>query len=266
MLLDCACSKNWISTYSHRNGEYHRNLGGMSDQDRAICENLSSRAKVFKLYEKSQFNFNHFLIADENQKKRIRWASDNKFDAKSYVENALGRKIDTANAITVVHCRNLGSLSPRKHHPLTGWIMCHKIHHILLLNEHTRKLFFPTSISHLMNEIVCEISNADAKYGILCYPTMYIERLKVDYLLPMFTFLSARQNNVNNIIDFEAEIFTQIALQGKLRLDIPNLVTSLALPVNETKLHDIANKWIPIIESEVNLIFKNITGQVLMTI
>lgn len=108
-----------------------------------------------------------------------------------------------------------------KRHPLTPWMIVHRIAHAT------------TSIGNVI-ETKYELQVVADAYGIsLKHPTPidHVIRMRFEVSRAISTFRAARENNIlnNSPIEFGAELFTQLVIQGRIKFQLPDEIGGHAI-------------------------------------
>ena len=152
---------------------------------------------------------------------------------------------DTDDSVTVILRNNM--TDHRNYKPTTGWIVLHRLFHIIDLNDNMEKQYYTKSktIIDFLNKLSTELYNVpftmQDSYNVL--------KDKDGLVYKIFTMASARNQAIDAPSDLMAELGTQYALTGGITLnDLPETHHGITpdpkeLTLWNKRLHIQKRKW-----------------------
>jgi hypothetical protein len=184
-------------------------------------------------------------------------------DADQLAEHT-GRRVDPTGCIVLYYGNNVTGLD--NHHPMTAWIMIHRIHHAMLVREKDfhDSMMFDQSTWEALVRIAWHVGDDNMRAGVSGYEWQdlwstdmrwYGRNTSQDLLQlanTLFTMRSARNRRINNPFDVSAECLAQHVISGRVRFNRVEDWNMRHLPWARIRDRDHLNELIQRSEQEVD--------------
>ncbi len=199
--------------------------GSIDDPSRKLVTNPKAVKKIRDVFKKTPYTFNFYIVnkpkSDWNKSKGI-YSLDEVIKVLPELKEYLKKD---PNSISIVYTTNF--TNPRNFVPMTGWILAHRIAHILQIagkGSPIRDLFFEieADLHNLIIDINQNVYGLDLKRHKIGtgMPAMAIATdASKELLQAIATMRSARMKKLLNNADWGAELLAQYLIGGGIRFN-----------------------------------------------